>query len=351
MTRRRSPKAPSKPAREKRSAAAALRLSEPAWLAIGAVSILALFWACRGALFGVPVADDYDFLYWYRFHPFTFLDSMGAPYYWRPTGRQLYFTLVYPIIFSAPWLLSLLHGLLLVATAWFIYRIARRFLPPGLAVGAAVVPLLAEPARSLIIWPTSAQYVLAMLFSVIAVHEALAARKVTAGLAALAALLSHGASALVLWAFPLIAWFRARSLREALVWTGIAVVVGAIWVGGHIVGRAHGTNFFAGGSIDSTLPARIARAIGWTTTAELGLEDSRPGVAPLIGGAYVALFVLAAIFYAMNGRARQRLARAWPGLAASAAWLVIGVFPLALLFPDWSSWRIGVATLDRKSVV
>src|SRR5262245_32027229 len=167
MTRRRSPKAPSKPAREKRSAAPALRLSEPAWLAIGAISILVLFWACRGALFGVPVADDYDFLYWYRFHPFTLFDSMGAPYYWRPLGRQIYFALVYPVIFSAPWLISALHGLLLLATGWFVYRIARRFLSPGLAVAAAVVPLLAEPARSLVIWPTSAQYVLAMVFSAI----------------------------------------------------------------------------------------------------------------------------------------------------------------------------------------
>ncbi|HEV8479437.1 MAG TPA: hypothetical protein VGR66_01485, partial [Candidatus Eisenbacteria bacterium] len=135
MTRRRTPKAHARPAREARKPALSIpRLSEPQWLALGASSILVLWLACRGALFGVPVADDYDFLYWQRFHPFTIWDSMGTAYYWRPVGRQLYYGLVGPILFHAPWLVSVLHGALLLATAWFIYRIARRAFGPGVSV-------------------------------------------------------------------------------------------------------------------------------------------------------------------------------------------------------------------------
>src|SRR5438477_12594006 len=104
MTRRRNPRAPApKSVREGRRTPIAIRLTEPQWLALGAAAILLLWWSCRGALFGVPAADDYDFLYWQRFHPFTLLDSMGAPYYWRPVGRQLYFALVGPLLFRAPW--------------------------------------------------------------------------------------------------------------------------------------------------------------------------------------------------------------------------------------------------------
>jgi hypothetical protein len=323
----------------------AFRLTEPQWLALGGLAILALWWSCRGALFGVPAADDYDFLYWQRFHPFTLLDSMGAPYYWRPVGRQLYFALVGPILFRAPWLVSVLHAALLLATSWFVYRIAKRAFGPGVSVAIAVTALLAEPTRSLFVWPTAAQYVLAMLGSAIAIHEGLAGRWWTGFLAALFAVLSHGAASIVLYALPLIAWFQTKSLRQALIWVAGSIAVGAIWIGGHILGRAHGTHFFAGGTLDTTLPARLLRAIQLTVTAHLGLEDARPGFGPVLWVAYGLLFAAAAFFYFADVGARHRLRRSWPWLVGPGLWYVVGVIPLALLFPDWSSWRIGVACL------
>jgi len=344
MTRRRSPKAHAhahaKPARK--SFIPAIRLTEPQWLALGAASILVLWFACRGALFGVPVADDYDFLYWQRFHPFTIWDSMGTAYYWRPVGRQLYYGLVGPILFHAPWLVAVLHGALLLGTAWFMYRIARRALTPGVSVAIAVTALLAEPTRSLFVWPTAAQYVLAMFGATVAVHEALAGRRWTAWLAALGAVLSHGAASLVLYALPLIAWFRTRRLSEALIWVAGSLGIGAIWIGGHLIGH---DNFFAGGTVDSALIQRFWRAIRYAITAHFGMEDARPGFGPVLWVGYALVFGSAIALYGLDEHARMRLRRSRLWLAGAGAWFLLGVAPLGLLFPDWSSWRIGVACL------
>ena len=345
MTRRRSHKAlPSKPGRQgRRASTLAVQLSEPQWLALGSAAILLLWWSCRGALFGVPVADDYDFLYWQHFHPFTLFDSMGAPYYWRPVGRQLYFALVGPLLFRAPWIVSVLHAALLLATAWFVYRIARRAFGPGVSVAIAVTTLLAEPTRSLFVWPTAAQYLLAMLGVAVAMHEGLAGRWWSAFLAALFAVLSHGAASLALYALPLIAWSRTKNPRVALVWMAGSVVVGAIWIGGHRIGHA---NFFAGGSpVDATLPAHLFRAVQLTITAHLGLEDAHLGFGPLLWALYALLFAAAGLFYVTDREAWRRLRRSWVWLTGAGLWFVLGVMPLALLLEEWSSWRIGVACL------
>jgi hypothetical protein len=317
-------------------------LSEPQWLVLGAAAILLLWWSCRGALFGVPVADDYDFLYWQHFHPFTWLDSMGAPYYWRPIGRQLYFALVGPFLFSAPWIVAVLHAALLLATSWFMYRIARRAFGPGISVAIAVTTMLAEPTRSLFVWPTGAQYVLAMLGAAIAIHEGLAGRWWSAFLAALLAVLSHGAASLVLYALPLIAWFRTKNLRVALVWVVGSVLVAAVWIGGHLIGHA---NFFAGGTLDPKLPLNMLAAIEDTIRAHLGLEDARPGLGPALGVAYGLLFAFAGTFFWSDRQARARLTRSKVWLAGALLWFVLGVAPLALLIQEWCSWRIGVACL------
>ena len=345
MTRRPKTKAPGRPAGPPAVATPRLRLSEPAWLAIGALSLLVLAWSCRGALFGVPVADDYDFLYWLRFRPFALFDSMGAPYYWRPVSRQLYFALVAPILYSAPWLVSVLHGALLAATSFLLYRIARRAWSPGVSVAIAVFPLISEPARALLVWPTGAQYVLAMLGAAAAIHEALAHRPWTAALAALFAILSHGASAPVLAALPTIAWVRTRQPRTMLLWLGLSAAVAAVWAGGHWLGRDHGTQFFAGGTLDATFPSRMLRAAAIVTTALFNLEDARPVMATIAWAVYAILFAIALILFAADRGARARLRLRAPALLGAAAWFVLAIAPLALLFPDWSSWRTGLAAL------
>ena len=315
------------------------------WLGAAVASLLVLAWASRGARFGVPVADDYTFLYWLRFHPFAIFDSMGAPYYWRPISRQLYFVLVSPVLFTAPWLVSVLHAVLLGATSFFVYRIARPAFTPAVAIAIAVFFLISEPARALLVWPTGAQYILAMLGAAIAVHEALANRPWTAGAAALGAMLSHGAAAPVLYALPIIAWLRTRSWRVALLWGGLALAVAAIWIGGHWLGREHGTQFFAGGKLDGTFPSRMLRGIATVSTSLFNLEDARPGVARWGWAAYAILTAAALLVFARDRAARTRLRmRALP-LAGAAVWFALATAPLALLFPDWSSWRTGLAAL------
>ena len=136
------------------------RLEGPEWLgplAIG-VAFAVLGWACRGFTPGAAVADDYAFLFRHCFqHPLDPFDSMGATYYWRPLSRQLYFSLVGDALPNAPWTAALANASLLIATAWLCHRIARRWLTPPLAAAVAVIPLLTEPARALLTWPSGAQ--------------------------------------------------------------------------------------------------------------------------------------------------------------------------------------------------
>ena len=321
------------------------------WLGAAVASLLLLAWASRVARFGVPVADDFDFLYWLRFHRFTFFDSMGAPYYWRPVSRQLYFVLIDPILFTAPWLVSVLHAALLAATSFFVYRIARPAFGPGVAIAISIFPLVSEPARALLVWPTGAQYILAMLGAAIAVHEALAGRAWTAAAAALGAMLSHGAAAPVLYALPLIAWLRTRKLRVGLTWAALALAVAAIWIGGHWIGREHGTQFFAGGTLDATFPSRLLRAVATVTTALFNLEDGPAGVRAFAWAGYALLLGAALFLFARDRAARARLRQRVLPLAGAAAWFLLAVAPLALLFPDWSSWRTGLAALGLGVLV
>src|SRR5258706_13393396 len=69
-----------------------------------------LAWSCRGALSGIPLADDFAFLERIRFQrPLDFFDSMGAAYYWRPISRQLYFLLMSPLLLSQPRWAAAIH--------------------------------------------------------------------------------------------------------------------------------------------------------------------------------------------------------------------------------------------------
>src|SRR5206468_7462196 len=87
-----------------------------------AVALGARVWACRGFTLGVPVADDYGFLFRHRFqHPLDLFDSMGARYYWRPLGRQGYFSVVGGALPGTPWVASSVNALLLVVTSWLLY--------------------------------------------------------------------------------------------------------------------------------------------------------------------------------------------------------------------------------------
>jgi hypothetical protein len=302
------------------------------WYALGALALLVLLWACRRALLGVPAADDYDYLYALRFQHFDFFSSMGSNFYWRPLGRQVYYAALQPFFWNAPWVVTLVHATFLFALFVVVFRVARRAVPEPVAACAAAFPLLAEPIRTLLVWPTGGEYLMAMLASALAVHEALARRWWTAGVAALAALLCHEASALVLLAMAAIAW-RKRTLRAGLV---TCAVVAALWIAGRLVAQSHGAGWIDRGTRAGSLPLQWLEAGFRVVMSQLNLEELAAGPHTLIALGYGLVVLATVALFAVERRSQAKLAA--PGVVGGAIWLAIGAVPLALL-AQWDSWR------------
>jgi hypothetical protein len=314
------------------------------WALGGALAILPLLWASRAPTLGVPVADDYFFLSHLAFQrPLDFFGSMGAAYYWRPVSRQLYFLLVGPWLLRAPWLAPLLAALLLLALYAVLFRLARRRFDAPVAAAIACFPLLSEPARILLAWPSAAQHLLGALFAALAVERAAAGRLFPSGAAALLAMLSNEAAFVVLPALPLLAWFRTRSRNELARWSAGTLAVAALWGAGYAVARAHGTNLPAGagaGLHATPFGAVFVLAL----VSQLAGEDLAPALRdPLL--ALCGLLVAVALAFLLRRAARRRMARAAPALLGGFAWFAIGVVPLVFVLPDWNAWRTTVASL------
>ncbi len=310
----------------------------------GALAILPLFWASRGPTLGVPVADDYIFLSHLAFAPsLDFFGPMGAACYWRPVSRQLYFLLVGPWLPSAPWLAPLLAALLLLALYALLYRLARRRFDAPVAAALACFPLLAEPARIFLAWPSAAQHLLGALFAALAIERAAAGSLFTSGAAALLALLSNEAAFVVLPALPLLTWLRTRSRSELARWSAVTLAVAALWGAGYAVARTHGAGLPPGVGADlqaMSLWAVLVQAF----VSQLGYE----GLAPALRGPLLALCGLlaaAALVFSLRGAARRRIVREAPALLGGLAWFAIGVVPLVFVLPDWNAWRTTVASL------
>jgi len=307
-------------------------VSDRPWYALGALALLILLWTCRRAPLGVPAADDYDYLYALRFQRFDFLGSMGSNFYWRPLGRQIYYAALQPFFWTAPWVVTLVHALLLFATFVVIFRVARHALPAPVAAAAAAFPLLAEPMRTLLVWPTGGEYLMAMLASALAIHEALARRWWTSGIAALAALLCHEASALVLPAMLVIAW-RQRALRAGAL---MSALVAALWLAGRLAAHGHGAGWIDRGAPGGALALQWLEATFRVVMSQLDLEELSGTPHGAIALGYGAIALLSIVLLARERP--KRVEAAAPGLAGAALWLAIGAVPLALL-AQWDSWR------------
>ncbi len=317
-------------------------LSTTGWAwAVGGVALATLAWSLRGYTPGVPVADDYAFLFHLAFqHPLDWLDSMGATYYWRPFSRQAWFSLIGPTLITAPLVAAFANALVLAGTSFLMFRIARRGLPPLPSAAIAVLPILAEPARALVAWPSGSQHLLAGLFVVLTVHEALASRWLFAAAAAGLGLLSHESAALALIALPVIAWRQGRPKPIALL--SLAAVVG-LWAWGYSSALRHGVALpprSAGAFSVASITDLFRRAI----PAALNFEDLHPQVAAAMATLYV-LLAIAAIGICFLAPARQRLAKGWRAPVLLAIAFGLAVLPLAQLLPDWNAWRAWVSAL------
>jgi len=322
----------------RRAATSGLPRGRPYGLAIGLAALAALLWACRGAPLGTPATDDYTFLAALRFgRPLDWLGPMGAPYYWRPIGRQLYFSLFGPTMVTAPWIVATFHAAILVLLFVVVERIARRRFEPPVAAMIAAFPLTTEAARVLLAWPSGGQQLLALLGAALSIHEALAGRRVTATIAVLAALLCHESAAVALGALPLVAWLRTRRLRPVLEWVGITVALAAVVALGHSAARARGM-ILPSDAHGVYSWARLSEALRLGLGAALNLEDLPRATAWALMATYAAIAVAA--FVLLVGRARRtRVAAGAPALLGGAAWFVVGIAPLAIILPDWNAWR------------
>jgi len=314
------------------------------WALAGAVALLPLLWASRGPTLGVAVADDYVFLsHLASGQPLDLFAPMAFYRYWRPVSRQLYYFLMGPWLVRAPWMATLFAAALLVALYALLFRIARRFLPAPSAAALACFPLLAEPARVLLAWPSATQHLLGAVFAALAVERAAAGRLVLSTTAALLALLSNEAAFVVLPALPLVAGFRARSKREALRWGVATLAVAALWVAGYAVARLQGTGFPASAGAGLRPQAYLA-VLAQSLVAQMGWEGlATAWQVPLV--ALAGLLIVAGVVCSFTSAARRRLAGAAPVLLGGLAWFATGLVPLAFLHPDWNSWRTAVAAL------
>jgi hypothetical protein len=294
-----------------------------------------LAWASRNALPGTPVADDYQFLARVRLAaPLDFFDGGGFAYYWRPLTRQVYYSALGDALLASPALVGALHGLALVGLAFLLWRIGRHALPPAAALSFAMLPLVAESARLLLVWPTCAQPLFGTLLAAAAIAAALAGRWGPAALAFLAALLSYEQALAAAPALAAIAWRRSATpgerLRRLLPF-GVALTA---WAVGLAVARARGVQWPGGGALTDP-GAGIAYAV--TVVANLDLVPS-PARALLLAaqGALIALAAVLARGRAKAPRERGRPRPAGPSAATLAGCAAIGVAGLvpALLAPD-----------------
>jgi hypothetical protein len=278
---------------------------------------------------GSPAADDYDYLYALRFEqPLDPWGPMGSVWYWRPLSRQAYFALFGDAFFAAPLVVAAFHVALLAALYALAYRVARRAFPPLAAASIAAFPLLAEPTRALVAWPTGAQPLLAMVLIALAVHEAAARRVLVAAAALAAALLCHEQAILAAPAVPLVVAFVSREVRDrrrAL--AGTALVV-ALYVGLRVVATAHGAGLPARSGLGAALAAAPA-IFGRSLAAQLDVVAGAGGMRALVAPALGALGAAALLAFLVRADARARLRRAAPALAAGLAWFVLGIVPLA----------------------
>jgi len=298
-----------------------------------------------GAPLGEPVADDFDFLHRVLYAPhFSLFDGGGAARYWRPLSRQIYYEVLAPLMLPQPGFIAALHVALLALVALLLYRALRASLGGPLAALAASFPLLMESTRMLIAWPSNFQDLGAMLFAVLAIHEAAAARLPTTLVALVASLLckeqAAPAALLLPWLpagaerRPRRRWLLAIAATVAL-W---AVAYAWVWRGAHLQSPQ------PAGAAAPSWAAGYLWACGNAARAAMSLPvaASRLDALAVVGLLIVGFAVAAA---ATAPAARARLARVLPWALWGSAWFAAGALSLAVTYPDWLAYRGAFAAI------
>ena len=221
------------------------------WAALTLLAVLPLVFTMRGAPWGEPVAEDFDFLHRALVQGMgTLLDGGGSQAFWRPIPHQLYYAALGPTILTSPALGTVLHLSLLAVGALLLYRTLRVALTGPVACAAAAFTLMAESTRTIAAWPTQFVDVGLFVSSMLALHAASRRRVPLAALALLAGLLCKElaiVTGLLLPFVPLAEPRDARSTRMRLALVSLGTMLA--WGLTSLAVRQH-----AG----LTLPQRIA---------------------------------------------------------------------------------------------
>lgn len=305
-----------------------------AWACLLAVlPILIHSW---GALLGEPAADDYDFLYRALLNGGSWFDGGGSVIYWRPISRQLYYTVLGPLMLTHPRTLALLHAVLLAAAALLIYRALRPRWDGATAALAATFPMFAEGTRTLVLWPAAFQDLGALLFSALAVHQAARGRQASALVAVLAGLLCKE---ITLIAVALLPWMPAERARPRWRFALASAAVVGVWGSAYFLVRRMGGVLFQR-HLEEGRPALIERLAWAFEKSGRDAFNLEPGVSVALVAA-IALAVLAGALvrgWRLGGTRSPRVTWALWGLS----WFALATAMLSETSPVWGSFRSAV---------
>jgi hypothetical protein len=313
--------------------------SERIWCAAAVSSVLVLLWTCRHAPLGVPAADNYYFINWLKFHkPLSLWDTMGIGWYWRPITRQLYYTIFESTLFAHPWVSAAINVVVFGMLVGVLYRISRFWLSPPLAAFAAAFPALAELARPMLSCIAGADYSIAMLFALLAIHEALYDRPITMVLASLASLLCHESSLLALAPVMVFPALKTGRWQSALRWAGMLLVAALLWQGLYHFAWKNGVAFPTRPAAEWNFLARSPGILAEGLVAELNLEDLSPFRQSLWLVGFALVFAGGWLWARRRGAPRLSGREKWLVLGV-AAYFVAGMVPLAAFSNYWLSMR------------
>ena len=314
------------------------------WTALAAAAAVLPLAKLWGAPLGEPVADDYDFLHRALLEPSrSLLDGGGALIYWRPLARQIYFGALGHLMLSHPLAVAILHALLLAAAAALLQRALAPALGGPRAWVAATFPVIADSARTLILWPTAIQDLGALFFVTLAFFETTRRRLPTALLAILGALLCKELAAIPALLLPWAPQEPGEPRRDRRRWGVTVGSLVAVWAVAYLL-VLRSAHLMVQGQLEGARPALATRAL-WALGSSLADGFNLRGLpAPFVAAAALGLAVVALV---MRPRARRAAWLLWGGL-----WFVLCALPLAETYPLWGSFRstLGLAGLGIAAV-
>jgi hypothetical protein len=313
------------------------------------LGLVPLVFHSLGGRLGEPAADDWDFVTYALFRPFSFFDGGGSSAFWRPLTHQVYYRLIAPMLPMHAGVVPAVHGVLLLLITLVLYRMLRPRMPGAWAACAATFPLLAESTRMALQWPGLGIELAFTLFTVLAFHEARRGRLPTALLALLAALLSKEVAVVGALALPWVARPAAGATRRR--WAIATAALTAAWAIAYLlVRRAHDLRLPHGFEAETEAAhASIVSRYAWTLLQAMRATMSLPAVhVARETTAFVALAALlgwAAWIHRRDASARRRLRDVAPLVGAGLAWFALTLAPLVVVYPMWMPHRVLIAAI------